>query len=96
MFHNMHLFVNSQYSILFEPSLLFLSRSDYSLSSDTSWPHRQTTYVFLSGTGHSSLHGDKFHTTNHFYTSVHNFHYRLYLLLKIFVHYDVPLNLLKI
>jgi hypothetical protein len=31
----MHLFVNSQYSILFEPSLLYLSRSNNSLSSDT-------------------------------------------------------------
>jgi hypothetical protein len=32
LFHNMHLFVNMQYSILFEPSLLYLSMSIGSLS----------------------------------------------------------------
>jgi len=62
---NMHLFVYIQYSILFEPSWLSLSMSNDILSSDTTRLHRQTTYVFLSGTGHSSLHGNNLHTTNH-------------------------------
>ena len=65
LLHNMHLFVYIQYSILSEPSLLSISRSNDSLSSDTSWPHRHPTYVFLSGTGHSSLNSDNYQTTNH-------------------------------
>ena len=95
----MHLFVYIQYSILFGPSLLFLSMSDDTLSMSSSLLHWQTTYVFLSGTGHSSLNRDKIHTTNPPYTNLHNLnsmYRRLYLLLKICVHCEMPVNFLKI
>jgi hypothetical protein len=98
LLHNMYLFVNSQYFILFEPSLLSLSMSNNTLSM-SSRRTQQATYGFLSGTGHSSLHCDKLHTTNHPYANLHNWnslYRRPYLLLKIFVHCELTLNLLKI
>ena len=98
LLHNMHLFVNIHYSILFLPSLLSLSMSNGALSKKTSRLHPQTTYVFLSGTGHSSVNFDKLHTTKHFYTSLHNWNSmrrRRYLLLNLFVLCVLPLYLQK-
>ena len=98
LLYNMHLFVYIQYSILFEPSLLSLSMSNGALSNKTSRLHRQTTYVFLSGTAHSSLNCDNLHTTKHLYTSLHNsnsMRRRFYLLLKMFVLCVLTLHLLK-
>ena len=94
----MHLFVYIQCSILFEPSLLFFSMSNKTLSIHSIQFQCRMSYVFLPSRGHSSLYADNFYTTIHLYTTLHNWNpmcRRLYLLLKIFVHCEKPMNLLK-